>query len=106
MEGTLEGMPIEGSISQGGLASEGGDSSWYGDARDLLRAVTDEAGNVVWAVYVSGPDSPYAGAVYCAGEGSTVEVRDDTAVYTLRNLSKLAACPADATADALTGCAR
>jgi len=107
ISGTIEGMDTQGYISQGGLALDGGVSSVYGRNRDLLRVVSDEAGNVVWAVYIADPDAPFAGAAYCAGEGSTVEQGDNDGVtYTLRNLVKLDTCPAETSADTLTGCVR
>jgi hypothetical protein len=106
LSGTLEGMAVTSNSSQSSLATEGGTSTWYGDDRELLNMVTDAAGNVVWAIFVAGPETPFAGAVYCAGEGSSYVADDDSATYTLRNLSKLAACPTDASADALTGCVR
>ena len=67
-----------------------------------------EGGDVAWGIVAMPMNGPFAGAVYCAGEGSTWVIPDgeDTTVSTLVNLSKLPSCPTESSADTLSGCVR
>jgi hypothetical protein len=79
----------------------------YGSGRELMSIVAGPAGEVNWAIFVSGPDSEFAGAVYCAGAGSSYQTLESGGVtFTLRDLSRLPACPPEASSDSLAGCVR
>lgn len=105
-EGMLEGKDASGGLDETSFSIGAGHPTFYGGHRELFRMVTDDAGNIAWAIFVTGPESEFGGAVYCAGAGSGYTIDADTITYSLRDLSRLDACPTTTSSDSLTGCVR
>lgn len=106
--GTLEGTSYEAGFSQTQWGGPGSAVTIYTNDHGLLRLSLAEDGGVHWGVAALGPETPFAGAIYCAGAGSSYETTEDGGLgaITLRGLSRLDACPTDTSTDALTGCVR
>jgi hypothetical protein len=109
LSGTVDGKTVALRADEAmQIGPTAGNSSFYHEDGTLTDIMKTEGGAVAWAVIAMPFNGPHAGAVYCAGEGSTWVVSDDgqSTVSTLRNLSKLPSCPTGASTDALTGCVR
>jgi hypothetical protein len=106
--GTLEGTSFEIGFSQTQWGGAGSSVTAYTRDHGLLRLSLAESGAVPWGLVEMGPETPFAGAIYSAGAGSSYEVTADDGLgtITLRDLSRLDACPASASTDALSGCVR
>jgi hypothetical protein len=85
-----------------------GTTALYHEDGTLSVVQKTEGGEVAWGIVAMPLNGPFAGAVHCAGEGSTwvIPEGEDTTASTLVNLSKLPSCPSESSADALSGCVR
>jgi hypothetical protein len=106
--GTLEGTSYEIGFSQTSWGGAGSAVTAYTRDHGMLRLSLAEGGAVHWGIVAMGPETPFAGAIYCAGAGSSYELTEDDGLdtITLRDLSRLDACPTAASSDALAGCVR
>jgi hypothetical protein len=107
--GTADGIAFDLRSDQGSnIGASAGTTALYHEDGTLSVVMKADDGTVPWAVIATPLQSSHAGAVYCAGSGSTWVVTADgqSTESTLVNLSKLPSCPTETTADSLSGCVR
>lgn len=107
LKGTADGHTFDLTMDQGSnIGAAAGLTTLYLDDASYVAVQKADDGTVPWAIVVTAPSGDAAGAVYCAGAGSTWVVSGSKTESTLKGLSKLDACPTGTSADSLTGCIR